>query len=84
MSTPTAALTAETIALLLALATRVETKRPRAEMTEDIRLASALTVAHDEGGAYRDLLAAAPPVRHQTRAEYATLLRLIAQGVVGR
>ncbi|MGW3437076.1 hypothetical protein ACWDB3_07830 [Streptomyces bacillaris] len=88
MTTPLV-LSDDTILLLGRFADTLDAQRPDAEMREEIRLARALVLAEQLHGpteaafaAEQDLLAAAPHVRpEQTRAEYATLLRLIAQGV---
>ncbi|MFD5874036.1 hypothetical protein [Streptomyces sp. NPDC060322] len=87
MTTPFV-LSDDTRLLLSQLAETLEARRPGAEMREDIRLARALVLAEELYGetdkaftAEQDLLAAAPPVGHQTRGEYAALLRLIARGV---
>lgn len=88
MTTPLV-LSDDTRTLLGLLADKLDNYRPNAEMFEATRLAQALVFAEKLHGptekaytAEQDLLAAAPPVRtHQTRGEYAALLRLIAQGV---
>ncbi|MEV7712309.1 hypothetical protein [Streptomyces sp. NPDC088270] len=79
----------DTRLLLGQFADLLDSKRPNAEMREEIRRARALVLAEQLHGpteaafaAEQDLLAAAPPVRpNQTRGKYAALLRLIAQGV---
>lgn len=88
MTTPLV-LSDDTVLLLGRFADTLDTQRPDAEMREEIRLARCLVFAEQLHGptekafaAELDLLAAAPPVRAgQTRGEYATLLRLVAQGV---
>lgn len=87
MTTPLV-LSDDTVLLLGLLADSLQADRPNAEMREDIRLARALVFAERLHGdtekafaAEQDLLAAAPPVGHRTRGEYAALLRLIARGV---
>ncbi|MFC8494735.1 hypothetical protein ACFUJU_28865 [Streptomyces sp. NPDC057235] len=79
----------ETRKLLADLADTLDRVRPGAEMTEGIRLARPLALAerlHGPGPAAnnteRELLAVMPRVRDdETRGEYATRLRLIAQEV---
>ncbi|MFD3657009.1 hypothetical protein [Streptomyces sp. NPDC058620] len=88
MTTPLV-LSDDTRTLLGHLADKLASLRPDAVMLDAIRLAQALVVAEQLHGpteaafaAEQDLLAATPPVRRdQTRGEYATALRLIAQGV---
>ncbi|MFE5852548.1 hypothetical protein ACFQ61_04915 [Streptomyces sp. NPDC056500] len=88
MTTPLA-LTEDTRTLLGRLADKLDAYRPTAVMLPETRLAQALVFAEQLHGpterafaAEENLLAAAPPVRDgQTRGEYASLLRLIAQGV---
>lgn len=78
----------DTRTLLGLLADKLDNYRPNAEMLEATRQAQALVFAEQLHGpteaafaAEQDLLAAAPPVRaHQTRSQYATVLRGIAQG----
>ncbi|MFE3495287.1 hypothetical protein ACFXOS_19810 [Streptomyces sp. NPDC059175] len=75
--------------LLTQLADKLAGYRPEAEMREATRLAQALVLAQKLHGpteaafaAEQDLLAVMPLVRDgQTRGEYATLLRLVAEGV---
>ncbi|MEU6702556.1 hypothetical protein [Streptomyces wuyuanensis] len=79
----------DTRRLLRDLADKLSGYRPDAPMHEATRLAQALVFAERIHGttetafaAEQQLLAAAPPVRDGiTRGEYATLLRLIAEGV---
>ncbi|MDJ0461578.1 hypothetical protein [Streptomyces sp. H27-C3] len=92
MSTPEIVLSDDTRTLLGLLADKLDSHRPTAVMHNATRLALALVFAEQLHGpsekaftAEQDLLAAAPPVRpEQTRGEYATLLRLLAQGVSAR
>lgn len=89
MTTPGIVLSDDTRTLLGLLADKLDAHRPNTVMLEATRLAQALVFAEQLHGptekafaAEQDLLAAAPRVRdHQTRGEYAALLRLIAQGV---
>ncbi|MFE7803997.1 hypothetical protein ACFU51_04885 [Streptomyces sp. NPDC057430] len=89
MTQPPPVLSDETRLLLLRLADKLDALRPNAAMAEGIRLAQALVLAEQLHGvteaaysAEQDLLAAMPLVREdETRGEYATQLRLIAQGV---
>ncbi|GGZ28569.1 hypothetical protein GCM10010387_22540 [Streptomyces inusitatus] len=77
----------DTRTLLHQLADKLVADRPAAAMHESIRRAQALVLAEQMHGptekavdAEQQLLAAAPPVRdHQTRRQYAALLRLIMQ-----
>ncbi|MFD6684210.1 hypothetical protein [Micromonospora parva] len=89
MTQPTPVISDDTRLLLHRLADKLDALRPNAAMSEGIRLGQALVLAEQLHGpteaayaAEQDLLAATPPVRdRQTRAEYAALLRLIAEGV---
>ncbi|MFE7347503.1 hypothetical protein [Streptomyces fimicarius] len=89
MSAPGIVLSDDTRTLLGWLARKLAAHRPDDAMREETRLAQSLVLAEQLHGpteaafaAEQDLLAAAPRVRdHQTRGEYAALLRLIARGV---
>ncbi|MFI6105819.1 hypothetical protein [Streptomyces sp. NPDC051310] len=87
--TAPAVLSDDTRTMLDRLASKLDSYRPEAVMSEATRLAQALVLAEQLHGpteaafaAEQDFLAVAPSVRdEQTRGEYAALLRLIARGV---
>ncbi|MFE2559874.1 hypothetical protein ACFXGT_28390 [Streptomyces sp. NPDC059352] len=89
MTKPAPVLSDGTRTLLMQLADTLDRVQPSAAMNEAIRLARPLVLAERLHGpteaafaAEQDLLAVMPLVRDgQTRGEYATQLRLIAQGV---
>ena len=76
--------------LLTQVADRLDEKYPHKPMLEPLALAQALVVAEATHGrtsaannAERAIVAALPPIRTgDTRADYATRLRLIATGAV--